>query len=66
MPDYVGKTIFEKCGDDIHIMAYGYMSDGPYDKPYRFVEYTFFIVSVEEVEKEGFYVLESEEGCEYK
>lgn len=64
---YEDNTIIEKCGDEIHFFAYGYRcDDDTSDKPYRFVEYTFFYGALKEIVETGFSEFESEVGCEYK
>ena len=67
--DYSENTIVEICtkGEDrlIHYFGYGYYAheDG---KPYRFLEYTWFIAPLEEALKMGLHEYESENCDQYK
>lgn len=64
---YEDNTIIAKEGEEIHFFAYGYYcEDDLSEKPYRFVEYTFFYGALKEIMEMGFSDFESEVGCEYK
>lgn len=73
--DCLDKTIFSVFLDAdgnklIHFWGYGYyMGDGyntENSKPYRFLEYTFFIAPLSDVLKEGFSNYESEYSDQFK
>lgn len=69
--DYLDKTIFSIFLDVngnklIHFWGYGYYTGSPDDKPYRFIEYTFFIAPLFDVLKEGFSNYESEYSDQFK
>lgn len=69
--DYCDKTIFSVfIGDDgmkyVHFLGYGYYVGEPAEKPYRFVDYTFFIALLSDVVKEGFSEYESEYSDQFK
>ena len=66
MNQYEENTIFAKEGDDIHYLAYGYYSEDDSETPFRFLEYTWFIVPVEDVETRGFDAVESEDSDQFK
>lgn len=50
----------------VHFFGYGYESDEDGDKPYRFVEYTFFIASLKEALDMGIDKYENEVGANFK
>ena len=69
--DYCDETIFSVfIGDDemkyIHFFGYGYYTGTPEDKPYRFLEYTFFIAPLSDVLKEGVSEYESKHSDQFK
>lgn len=70
--DYCEATIVEIYTDGgtryVHYMGYGYYSveDDDEVKPYRFTEYTWFIVPLRDVLKTGIYNYECENADQYK
>lgn len=58
MKNYEDRTLFSVIKNEneklVHFWGYGYYAGSPDDKPYRFVEYTFFIAPLSDVLKEGF------------
>lgn len=68
--DYSESTIVQiytdKEGRHIHYYGYGYYAHQGEDKPYRFLEYTWFIAPLEEALEMGLYEYESENCDQYK
>ena len=63
----IAEIITENSGRYVHFFGYGYYSeDESTGKPFRFLEYTWFIAKLEDVLKEGFLEFESEHQDEYK
>ena len=69
--DYLDRTIFsvflDENGDKmVHFLGYGYYTGEPDNKPYRFIEYAFFIAPLSNVLKEGFSEYEGEHSDQFK
>lgn len=68
---YIGNVIVELSTEDdkrfIHFYAYGYVTDNQKEEtPYRFLEYVWFIVPLEEVLEVGIGEYECENSDQYK
>lgn len=70
MKDYEDRTLFSiiENGNEklVHFWGYGYYAGSPDNRPYRFVEYTFFIATLSDVLKEGFFEYESSHSDKFK
>lgn len=70
LKDYLEKTVVsietDEEGKKIHYCGYGYLSDDSSGKPYRFLEYTWFTVPLEEALEAGISEYECENGDQYK
>jgi len=71
MQDFYEKTVVgiepgENGEKDVHFFGYGYCAEDGTDTPYRFVEYTWFIVPLKEVLKTGFASYEGDNSDQYK
>lgn len=71
MINYEDKTIaaVETWSDGeryVHYYAYGYYAECSNKPPYRFLEYTFFIIPLKDVVDRGFYEIEGDESDQYK
>lgn len=68
--DYLEKTVVgietDEEGKKIHYYGYGYISDDCSDKPYRFLEYTWFIAPLKDVLEFGIREYESEYQDQFK
>ncbi len=63
---YIDNTIVEVTDGDegkkVKIYAYGYFAGDPEDKPYRFVEYSFFFGNLKRIKESGLSTFESAYG----
>ncbi len=70
MKNYEDRTLFSVIENEneklVRFWGYGYYAGSPDDKPYRFVEYAFFIAPLSDVLKEGFSEYESNHSDSFK